>query len=226
MDHKIVYFFNELNELKAEECLLKLKQIVKNYGYATVADLKDLCEKTSTYTDTTYGWTDLSDARVFGIHDFRGRKIYGFDLPGVIPVPGPKSCTDERVTENRYGHTCPNCQSLNIREISSYHDAGDTYQMVGFECTDCHTTFTVDEFDVPEDEIDLFYCGSRNGGNLGVVLKENNRLRRDLEEAKKLLTLAEFYMCSGQDMHSIYPCWTQSYHKTVNDIREFIRKTK
>ena len=65
------------------------------------------------------------------------------------PTEFCKDCTDERVTENRYGYACPHCQSLNIREVSNYHENGNAYQTLGYCCSDCHCTFTVDNYDVP-----------------------------------------------------------------------------
>lgn len=49
---------------EAEEVLSHLVDLVDIYGAATVADLYDLVEVTSNFTDAKYGWTNLSRATV------------------------------------------------------------------------------------------------------------------------------------------------------------------
>lgn len=188
---------------KVYGALIKMKDIIKEYGQVRVADVKELCGQESTYTDNHYGWEELRTYHV--VYNATSKK-YSLHLPKPEPLNG--WCTDDRCTENRYGYRCPHCQSLNIREVSGYHEEGAPYGTIGYECTDCHTTFTVDVFDE------------------AALKKENEQLRQELEETIRLLTCAEFYMNSGQDIHIMYPNWYEGYHKTVRDIQEYIRKNK
>lgn len=60
----------------AEEVLSGLVDLIADYESASIADLYDLCDITSTFTDNKYGWTDLSDASVK-----RGSNGYYLVLP-------------------------------------------------------------------------------------------------------------------------------------------------
>lgn len=157
-------------EIKFEKCseawgvINKMKDIIKEYGQVSVADQKELCGQKSTYTDNNYGWKELKNK--FIVYDAASRN---YVLHLNQPEPLDKACTDDRCTENRYGYTCPHCQSLNLREISGYHEEGAPYGTIGYECTDCHTTFTVDVFDE------------------AALKQENERLKQELEETKKEL---------------------------------------
>lgn len=48
---------------EAEKVLDRLEEIIERYGYATVADLCELCGLQSRYTDNKYGWTRIASAR-------------------------------------------------------------------------------------------------------------------------------------------------------------------
>lgn len=54
---------------EAEEVLSKLNDLVKEYGAASVADLKDLSGVTSTLTNNNLGWTDLKNASIIKTRD-------------------------------------------------------------------------------------------------------------------------------------------------------------
>ena len=172
-------------EIKFEKCseawhlVEKMKDIIKEYGQVRVADQKELCGHNHTYTDNNYGWKELRNH--FITYDAASKK---YTLHLSQPEPLEKGCTYDRCTENRYGYRCPHCQSLNLREVSSYHNAGDSYQTIGYCCSDCHTTFTVDNYDVPECDRDQFYAG---GVIVDLVKTENEQLRKELEEVKKEL---------------------------------------
>lgn len=264
-------------EIKFEKCseawgvLDKMKDILKEYGQVSVADQKELCGHNHTYTDNNYGWKELRNH--FITYDAASKK---YTLHLNQPEPLGKGCTDERVTENRYGYACPNCQSLNIREVSGYHEEGAAYGTIGYECTDCHTTFTVDVFDEAalkqenerlKQELEETKKELEEAQVLTAVLKKEieylkwektwyeanyteakkniNELQEKLDnttrsyscvannlykkknqfkEAMRLLKNAEFYMNSGQDIHSMYPQWVKGYYSTVNNIKEFINK--
>ena len=55
---------------------------------------------------------------------------------------------------------------------------------------------------------------------------KNEQLRKDMEKAKELLKLAEFYMSSGQDIHLIYPQWFKDYYDAVDKIQKFLDEHK
>lgn len=60
----------------AEEVLDTLSELISVYRYASIADLYDACDITSSFTDNKYGWTDLSSASVG-----RTRDGYVLNLP-------------------------------------------------------------------------------------------------------------------------------------------------
>lgn len=61
---------------EADQVLMLMTELVDTYGQATVNDLYSALGVTGEFTDVTYGWTDLMDARVI-------RRNYGYilDLP-------------------------------------------------------------------------------------------------------------------------------------------------
>lgn len=61
---------------EAEMVLSNLVDLVVDYGQATVADLYDMVDIESTFTDQKYGWMDLSGAGVI-----RSRRGYLLNLP-------------------------------------------------------------------------------------------------------------------------------------------------
>ena len=66
------------SEDEAKEVLEGLRDILNNYGLASVADYKDLVGVAGTVDDNMQGWTDLSGAEVVG--SFHGWTV-------VLPEP-------------------------------------------------------------------------------------------------------------------------------------------
>jgi hypothetical protein len=66
---------------EAELVLNGLLELIDKYGFASVADLYDLCGQTSDFTDGKHGWTDLRSASVS-----RQRAGYVLDLPRTQPI--------------------------------------------------------------------------------------------------------------------------------------------
>jgi len=65
-----------LSRQDAEKTLSAMQDIIDSYGFATVADFKDLTGVQSTITDNRYGWTDLEGTTIKNIlHGYR------IDLP-------------------------------------------------------------------------------------------------------------------------------------------------
>lgn len=58
---------------EAETVLIRMDEIMAEYGTVRVADLYDLVGATGQYTDNNYGWTDIQSARVVRVPD--GYKI-------------------------------------------------------------------------------------------------------------------------------------------------------
>lgn len=54
---------------EAELVLDNLEELIKQYGQATVTDLYDLVNITSSFADEKWGWTDLSHANVSHVRD-------------------------------------------------------------------------------------------------------------------------------------------------------------
>lgn len=76
-DQEII--FNTYDE--AANVLDELREIIDKYGYASVANLKDLTDVSSTYTDIKYGWTNLDKAEVKP-----ARISYTITLPKPLPI--------------------------------------------------------------------------------------------------------------------------------------------
>jgi hypothetical protein len=192
----LTYVF--VNFKEARKVVRAMEILINEFGYASVADLNDFIGGASTYSEHSYGWTSLSGTTTTEV-------VHGGITRVEFPLPEPlekecksckpcKECTDDRCTENRYGYTCPHCQSLNIREISGHHDEGAPYGTIGYECTDCHTTFTVDVFDE------------------AALKKENERLKQELEETKKETQSAvEDLSCLCTMLDEWGECFAHSY---------------
>lgn len=59
----------------------KLNEVIAAYGSVSVADLCELCEYDSSYTDNKYGWKSLRGAEVVRVYDG-----YCLKLPTPIPL--------------------------------------------------------------------------------------------------------------------------------------------
>ncbi len=60
LEEDYFYLKHISDETAAKETLKCMKEIINNYGVVSVADAYDLIGLASTYSDTKYGWTDLS----------------------------------------------------------------------------------------------------------------------------------------------------------------------
>lgn len=65
---------------EAKVILESLKDILREYGNVTVADVKDLNDEPSVYTDIHKGWFDLSKSRIEKTNDNMRYKV-------VLPDP-------------------------------------------------------------------------------------------------------------------------------------------
>lgn len=70
------------NRGEAEEVIRRLYDIVRQVGIASIGDLYQLCNMPTQFPDFTYGWTDLSDARIVDLGDGR----YLISLPRPNPI--------------------------------------------------------------------------------------------------------------------------------------------
>lgn len=71
-----VYDYDDIvveTRAEAETVLIRMDEIMTEYGTVRVADLYDLVGATGQYTDNNYGWTDIRNARVVRVPD--GYKI-------------------------------------------------------------------------------------------------------------------------------------------------------
>lgn len=64
---------------EAEAVLAQLGDLIEDYGQATVGDLYDMVDITSSYTDTKYGWTNINTA-----YPERVREGYLLKLPRTV----------------------------------------------------------------------------------------------------------------------------------------------
>lgn len=65
----------------AEEVIRQLKGVIRQYGIASVADLYDLANVSSSYTDNKYGWQNIDEARIIRTNDG-----WLLKMPRIIPV--------------------------------------------------------------------------------------------------------------------------------------------
>lgn len=63
--------------------LKRMKEIVSRYGMASVQDYYDILERPCPFTNNSYGWTDLTDAKVEG-DLIRGYRI---KFPRIVVLP-------------------------------------------------------------------------------------------------------------------------------------------
>lgn len=66
---------------EADTALDHIKELMKEYGQVTVADVCDICELPSCYEDNNYGWTHVSD-----MHILEGGGEYTLCLPKPLPL--------------------------------------------------------------------------------------------------------------------------------------------
>lgn len=69
--------FTLSNRDEAEDVLTTLQEQCNEYGSASIADFYDLLDIESSYTDNTYGWTDLRSGRII----MKRGGGFGIDLP-------------------------------------------------------------------------------------------------------------------------------------------------
>ena len=65
----------------AESVLMRMEEIIEEYGMVAVADLYDLADIKGTHTDFKYGWTDLRAAVPTRVRDG-----YVLRLPKAMPL--------------------------------------------------------------------------------------------------------------------------------------------
>ena len=73
----VVYSVREANDILAE-----MNEILKQYHFVTIAQLYNACKIPSVYTHNNYGWIDLSNVQIVGLHDGR----YRIKMPRPIPI--------------------------------------------------------------------------------------------------------------------------------------------
>lgn len=66
---------------EAETVLEEMDHILDRFGKVSINDLNDLVGRTGEYTDSRYGWTNLSNAKVVRTYDG-----YLLDLPKAMPL--------------------------------------------------------------------------------------------------------------------------------------------
>lgn len=69
------------NGAEADTAFDHIKELMKEYGQVTVADVCDICELPSCYEDNDYGWTHVSD-----MHILEGGGEYTLCLPKPLPL--------------------------------------------------------------------------------------------------------------------------------------------
>jgi hypothetical protein len=67
---------------EAELTLERMYDLIENYETVSIADLNSLIERSSSYTDQKWGWTNLSGSRIYPDRN-RG---YVLELPRVRPI--------------------------------------------------------------------------------------------------------------------------------------------
>ena len=71
---------------EAEEIVDCMKDIIKHYGFATVADLRDLVgEDDGGYELSKYGWTDIGDPEICTVHG-EEEKPWRIVFPPVVNI--------------------------------------------------------------------------------------------------------------------------------------------
>jgi len=66
----------------AETVLIRMKEILREYGIVRVLDLYDLADISAPYTSSNYGWSSLTNATITRLRD----GSYYIDLPRACPL--------------------------------------------------------------------------------------------------------------------------------------------
>ena len=66
---------------EAEEVLLKMDELINQYGLVSIADLKDMVGLDGNYTDCDYGWTNIHNTNTTRVRDG-----YLIKLPRPLPI--------------------------------------------------------------------------------------------------------------------------------------------
>jgi hypothetical protein len=82
-DHPIVVPFKTTN--KANECLYNLRELIKTYGFANIADIGEYSGLSYTYGDETQGWTNLDDVKI-DRHVGEHHNYATLTLPKPVPI--------------------------------------------------------------------------------------------------------------------------------------------
>lgn len=69
------------NRGEAEEVVRRMYDLIRQSGVATIGDLYQLCNMPTQFTDFTYGWRDLADARIISVEGG-----YLISLPRPYPI--------------------------------------------------------------------------------------------------------------------------------------------
>lgn len=69
------------NRAEAEDVLDSMKDLIKRYGIARVADLYEMVGVSGDHTDVNYGWTDLHFARIVPCRDG-----FTIKMPRAMPI--------------------------------------------------------------------------------------------------------------------------------------------
>ena len=69
------------NRGEAEDVLLRMDELMDQYGLVRIADLYDLVGITGNYTDNKYGWTNIRNAEIVRVRDG-----YMIKMPRAVPI--------------------------------------------------------------------------------------------------------------------------------------------
>lgn len=238
----LTYVF--VNFKEARKVVRAMEVLINVFGYASVADLNDLFGGTSTYSEHSYGWTSLSGTTTTEV-------VHGGITRVEFPLPEPlkkeckscKECTDDICMEDTVAAYCKaDCVSTqNIILTKDKMDLESELEKVKKELEEAQVLTTVLKKEIEylkweKTWYEANYTEAKKNINelqekldnttrsYSCVANNLYKKKNQFKEAMRLLKNAEFYMNSGQDIHSMYPQWVKGYYSTVNNIKEFINK--
>lgn len=116
----------------AEEVLDQMRDLIKLYGFATVADFVDLSSVTTSYRDSRYAWSNLDDASI-QTRDVVGNIFYMISFPEPKLIDSVKqnvsSLEDKMVSHPDHYMSETGLETIDVIEAF-------TFDLKGIEATD------------------------------------------------------------------------------------------
>lgn len=193
------------------DALIKMKDIIKEYGQVRVADLKELCGQKSTYTDNIYGWKEL---RTYHVVYNAASKKYSLHLP--YPEQLNKGCTYDICAEDTVAAYCK-ADCLSTQNIILTKDKMDL---------ESELEKVKKELEEAKSKVALWYTYAIGRNNLCCLLEEQQKEQnKELEEAQVLTTVLKKEIDNLKWEKTWYEAHYTEAKKNINELQEKLDNT-